>query len=93
MAAELSTGLLAMANVYRKKPQVSMLITGMEARFYKKATATTFFTCVDGISVSETVSAAIRTHSAQEWKAHSVGKNKAGETVAEFWFTWSFKAK
>src|SRR6476646_11547024 len=39
MAAEMSTGLLAMANIYGRKPRVSMLITGMEARFHKKATA------------------------------------------------------
>ncbi len=93
MAAELSTGILAMANVFGRKPAVSMLITGMEGRFYKKAKDLTFFTCSDGALIGKAVDDAIATGKGQEVKAGSVGKNGAGEVVAEFWFTWSFKAK
>src|SRR5688500_14012695 len=42
MAAEMSTGALAMANVYGRRPGVSMLIVGLEASFGKKATGNTF---------------------------------------------------
>src|SRR5689334_15423931 len=38
MAAEMSTGLLAMAQVYGRQPKVSMLVTGLTARYFKKAT-------------------------------------------------------
>jgi hypothetical protein len=93
MAAELSTGLLAMAAVRGRKPSVSMLITGMEARFHKKAKDLTFFTCSDGAMISEAVSTALATGKGQEIKMHSTGKNSAGEVVAEFWFTWSFKRR
>lgn len=91
MAAELSTGLLAMAAIQGRS--VSMLITAMEARFHKKATGLTFFTCAGGAMISEAVSAAVATGEGQEIKVHSAGKNSAGEVVAEFWFTWSFKRR
>src|SRR3954465_13085663 len=59
MAAELTTGVLAMAHVYKKKPAVSMLVTGIEGKFYKKATGLSFFTCADGEKISDTISTAI----------------------------------
>src|SRR4051812_15998392 len=37
MAAEMSTGLLAMGNVYGRKPKVSLLVTAVEGNFLKKA--------------------------------------------------------
>lgn len=93
MAAELSTGVLAMANVYGKKPQVSMLVTGLQAQFFKKATGKTFFTCVDGQKFISAVNTAIETGEAQIVQAISNGVNEAGDPVAEFHVTWSFKAK
>lgn len=93
MAAELSTGVLAMANIRGRKPAVSMLITGMEATFHKKATGITFFTCDDGQKISEAIAEAVVTGESQLIKTHSVGRNKTGEIVAEFWFAWSFKRK
>lgn len=93
MAAELSTGVLALANIYGRRPAVSMLITGMEAKFHKKAKEITFFTCSDGDAISDAISNAIGMGRSQEVKAHSIGKNPAGEVIAEFWFNWSFRAK
>ncbi len=93
MAAELSTGVLAMANIYGRRPSVSMLITAMEATFYKKATDTTFFTCKDGEKIRNAIASAVITGQGQEIKVCSVGRTADDETVAEFWFTWSFKAK
>jgi len=93
MAAELSTGVLAMAHVHRRKPSISMLVTGIEGKFHKKATGITLFTCNDGDRFSEVIQTAIETGQSQELKAHSVGVNAADEVVAEFWITWSFKAK
>jgi hypothetical protein len=93
MAAELSTGVLAMAHVYKRRPPVSMLVTGIEGKFYKKATGLTDFHCTDGQLISEAVHAAIGLKTPQEIKARSVGRNREGEVIAEFWITWSFKAK
>lgn len=93
MAAELSTGVLAMAQVYGRKPRVAMLVVGVEAKFYKKAVGKTFFQCKNGGEITAAVAEAVACGVAQEVQAHSVGRNEAGETVAEFWFRWSFKAK
>ena len=93
MAAELSTGLLAMATIYRRQPAVSMLITGMEAQFHKKATGLTTFSCVEGGRIKDAIEAALQSGEGQELKVCSTGKNEQGETVATFWFTWSFKRK
>lgn len=93
MAAELSTGVLAMAHVYKRKPAVSMLVTGIEGKFYKKAVGQTIFTCVDGPVIAEAVNNAVEKMTPQDVKAYSVGKNQQGEVVCEFWINWSFKAK
>src|SRR6218665_2579330 len=47
MAAEMSTGALALAHIYKRKPSVSMLIVDMTAEYYKKATDITTFVCKD----------------------------------------------
>jgi hypothetical protein len=93
MAAEMSTGTLAMANVYGRRPGVSMLVVGTEARFFKKATSKTFFTCSDGGLIREAVEKAIDTATPQTVTTRSQGLNAAGEVIAEFTITWSFKAK
>ena len=93
MAAEMSTGILAMAGVYKSNPAVSMLVTGLEAGFTKKATGSTSFQCLDGKAISEAIERAKITGEAQAIKARSLGINAQGETVAEFFITWSFKVK
>jgi acyl-coenzyme A thioesterase PaaI-like protein len=93
MAAEMSTGALAMANVYKRRPSVSMLVVGMEASFAKKATGKTFFTCSDGARISDAVDRAISTATPQTITVRSTGHNADGDLVAEFTFTWSFRAK
>jgi hypothetical protein len=93
MAAEMSTGVLAMAHLYRRSPAVSMLVTGMEARFYKKAAGRIRFTCGEGHQIREAVEAAVSSGEGRTIRALSQGYNGQGELVAEFWFTWSFKRK
>lgn len=93
MAAEMSTGILAMAQVYKRKPSISMLVTGIEGKFHKKATGLTYFECADGNKIIDAVNTAISLSVPQEIKAHSIGRNENGEIVAEFWITWSFKVK
>lgn len=93
MAAEMSTGALAMAHVYKRKPPVSMLVTRLGAEYHKKAVGRTAFTCEDGDRLNEAIEKAIATGEGQEHTARSVGRNEAGETVAIFFVTWSFKSK
>lgn len=93
MAAELSTGLLAMAFVYKKNPAVSMLVVKMEATYFKKATGVTTFTCTDGNELKNSITQAIQTGESKTVTARSEGKNVNGELIALFSFTWSFKVR
>jgi hypothetical protein len=93
MAAEMSTGLLALGHLYKRKPPVSMLVTGLKAEYYKKAVERIYFTCMDGDAMKATIEKAIETGEGQVLEATSTGRTKAGEVVSEFKITWSFKAK
>ncbi len=93
MAAEMSTGTLALSNVYKRTPSVSMLLTKMEATYFKKATSTILFVCEQGKEFTTIINDAIKTGEGKSIIAKSTGKNKNGELVAEFLFTWSFKAR
>ena len=93
MAAELSTGLLAMMNVHEKNPAISMLVISLEANYFKKATGITVFVCEDGVAINNIVESAIASGESKIIKCKSIGKSKEGEIVAEFFITWSFKAK
>lgn len=93
MAAEMSTGLLAMMNTYKRNPAISMLVTGLEGNYFKKATGITTFTCEEGLAINEVIEAAIISGEGKSIKIKSTGKNDNGELVAEFFITWSFKVK
>lgn len=93
MAAEMSTGSLAMAHLYKISPPVSMLVIKVESEYFKKATGRTSFVCEDGVLFEKAIEETIATGEARTVKAKSIGTNKEGEVVAEFFITWSFKAK
>lgn len=93
MAAEMSTGVLSMMHVYKSKPAISMLVVGMEAMFMKKATGKISFICHDGNKIAGAISEAKISGEGKTVTALSSGFTEAGEKVAEFKITWSFKAK
>jgi hypothetical protein len=93
MAAELSTGALAMAHLYKSNPPVSMLVVKVESEYFKKATGRTSFVCEDGPLFQKAVEETITTGESRTVKAKSTGTDKKGDVVAEFLITWSFKAK
>ena len=93
MAAEMSTGLFAVGQTYKRTPAVSMLVVGIEGKFYKKATGLISFTCNDGKAVENAIEKAIETKEGQTIVCNSVGTNENGECVSTFTLTWSFKAK
>jgi hypothetical protein len=93
MAAEMSTGLLASGQVYQRDPKVSMLVVGLEAKFFKKAIDTISFTCVDGDAIDKIIEESISTGESRTISCKSTGTNIAGDIVSEFWITWSFKSK
>ena len=93
MAGEMSTGSLAMAHVYKRKPSVSMLVVKLKANYYKKADGLTAFTCTDGPQFHDHIERAVATGQPVSFTAKSTGVNNKGEVVADFFITWSFKAK
>jgi hypothetical protein len=93
MAAEMSTGVLAMANVYKSSPKVSIIVTAIEGKFYKKATGPVHFICEEGMAIRQAIETAIATSEPQMIRALSTGFSRQNERVAEFWVTWSFKTR
>lgn len=93
MAAELSTGALALGQLYKKNLVVSMLVVKSESEFFKKAIGKTIFRCENGNAFKQIINEAITTGEAKTVTAKSIGKNLNGDIVAVFSFTWSFKAK
>lgn len=93
MAAEMSTGLLCLMHLHKRQPAVSMLVVKIEGNFMKKATGITVFTCEDGAAIKKTIEEAISSNEGKSVISTSQGRNAAGELVAEFAVTWSFKVK
>lgn len=93
MAAEMSTGTLALAHIYKRNPPVSMLVVKTEGEYFKKAADKTTFVCEDGLEIKKMIGEAITTGEGRTIRAKSVGRNRANEIVAVFYITWSFKSK
>ena len=93
MAAEMSTGVLGLAHVYKLSPPVSLLVTRVQGDFIKKAVGRTTFTCGDGKVMQRTIQDAIISGEGRVITARSYGRNTNGEIIAQFEITWSFKVK
>lgn len=92
MAGELASGVLCMVHTSSSIP-VSILVVNMEADFKKKAVGKIVFTSKDGQAIHDAVQESIRTGEGKTVVATSRGTDQAGDVVAEFRVTWSFKAK
>ena len=93
MAAELSTGILALMHIDKKNTKISMLVIGMESKFYKKSISKVKFICEDGHEISDVINKAIKSGNGEIFIANSKGYDINGVCVAEFNITWSFKVK
>ena len=93
MAAELSTGALALLAVDLAPAPVAMLITGLESRFTKKANAETTFTCEQGAEIFAAVRETVATGEPAVVRVETVGRMPDGTEVSRFVFTWSFKKR
>jgi hypothetical protein len=93
MAAELSTGILALSYISGIKPRISMLVLHMRSDFTKKANSKISFECNDGLKIKESVKKCIERKEGVTVEVKSTGKNKNGDIISEFYFTWTFKQK
>ncbi|WP_229728555.1 PaaI family thioesterase [Hymenobacter glacieicola] len=92
MAAEMASGLLAMMHVQSGSP-VSMLVVGLEAEFNKKAVGLIRFTSQDGAAIGRAIAESRATGQGRTVLCTSTGIDQAGDVVAIFRITWSFRAK
>ncbi len=93
MAAEMSTGAPALWFIEQSGEKVSSLVTGISAKFTKKATTEARFVFSDGIAMRKAIDEAVRTGVPVVYTARSVGTQRDGSQVAEFTVEWSFKKK
>ncbi len=93
MAAEMSTGALAMMAVELASSPVALLIVNLEATFGKKATGLTAFTCEEGAKAFAAVAETLRTGEPATARLETMGRTQDGTEVARFVFTWSFKKR
>ena len=91
-AGELSTGLLCLAHL-QEQPPVSMLVTQVEAEFFKKADTTLLFTCTAGLEVAQLIQNIVQSGEAQSLRMLSEGRLPDGQLASCIQITWSFKAK
>ena len=73
--------------------RISMLITGLEGQFMKKANTRITFTCEEGDAIQDTVQKAIDSGEGQTVRILTIGRNESGDEACRFWLTWSFKVK
>ena len=93
MAAEMSTGALAMMATELAPRPVALIIVGLEAGFEKKAQALTTFTCEDGAKAFAAVAETVRTGEPATARMETVGRTPDRVVVARFAFTWSFRRR
>jgi hypothetical protein len=93
MAAEMSTGALAMMATELASQPVALLIVNLEASFEKKAQALTTFTCEDGAKAFAAVAETVHTGLPVTARMETVGRSPDRLVVARFAFTWSFRRR
>jgi hypothetical protein len=93
MAAEMSTGVLVMTHLRGRERSVSSLVIKLEANYFKKAVGRSYFQCQDGALIRKAIEQAVATGEGTTVRACSTGLNEAGEIIAEFFITWSFKSR
>lgn len=93
MAAEMSTGAPALWFIEQSGARVSSLVTGISAKFTKKATSKASFVFADGAGMREAIDRAVKGGDPVVFTARSVGTQADGAQVAEFSVEWSFKRK
>ncbi|SMB96534.1 conserved hypothetical protein [Hymenobacter roseosalivarius DSM 11622] len=92
MAAEMASGVLALMHI-SSGPLVSMLVTSLEAEFTKKGVGLIRFTSLDGARIGQAIAESRTTGEGRTVVCTSTGLDEAGDVVAVFRITWSFRAK
>ncbi|MGL1888783.1 MAG: DUF4442 domain-containing protein [Reichenbachiella sp.] len=90
MAAELSTGALALLAMEGTNPKIKAIITGNNAEFVKKAKERIYFHCEMGQEIFDATDTAKTSEEPIVIKVRTEGKTKNGTLVSVFHFNWIF---
>ncbi len=93
MASELTTGLIVMRAIHKKKIPISMLVTNQTGTFTKKAKGRIIFTCTDIKIVEDKISSLSIENPTTTFKLTSIGIDSDGDQVSNFEYEWSLKLK
>jgi len=93
MGAELSTGILVMKKIQDTGKQISMLVTGTQAEFTKKAKGRIRFVCTEGKLIDHKITQTVQTGEGVQFELTSNAYNETDDLVCTFVFRWSIKLK
>ena len=93
MAAELSTAAPVLMVLKGFDASTALIIVDIKATFVKKAQSTVSFTCLDYEKMHLAVESLKQAGDVATVTAKTVGVDEAGDEVATFYFTWSFKRR
>ena len=93
MAAEMSTGAPALVLLKDATASVAMLVVGLRVAYTKKLVGPGVFTFEDVAGMKAAIDRAAASGEPVAFGARSVGRDPAGDVVAEFEVTWSFKRR
>ena len=93
MAAEMSTGAPALVLLKDATASVAMLVVGLKVTYTKKLVGPGVFTFEDVAGMKAAIDRAAASGEPVAFAARSVGRDPAGDVVAEFEVTWSFKRR
>ena len=89
MGAELSTGILVMKKVQDSGQNISMLVTGVQAEFTKKARGRIRFICEQGKQIDSYIEQTIKTGEGVQFELTSHAYDEQDDLVCTFVFRWS----
>ncbi len=94
MAAEMTSGALSLQYLRALRGHsVAFILVEQDAQFYSKAVGITRFECASGPEIRDAILQTIATGEPVVVKCPVQAYNKQGEVIAEFSFSWSYKAR
>ena len=93
MAAELSTAAPVMLALKDFDIDVALIIVDLKVDFVKKAQSRTTFTCTEYNRIYETIAQLKQAEETAAITVKTTGSDTAGNEVATFYFTWSFRRR
>jgi hypothetical protein len=93
MAAEMSAGAPALVLLRDAPASIAILVVGLRARYVKKLVSAGTFTFEDVAGMKAAIERATASDEPQPFTARSVGRDGAGDVVAELEIDWSFKRR